>query len=44
MEQHQSAHGLQITIVLVTLSVIIAVVAFYLTFRKQRDTSDAVHH
>jgi len=44
MEQHQSAHGLQITIVLVTLAVIIAVTAFYLTFRKKRNTEDAGHH
>lgn len=44
MEQHQSPEGLQITIALVSLAVIIAVTAFYLTFRKKRNTEDAGHH
>ena len=43
MEQHQSAEGLQITIVLVTLAVIIVVTAFYLTFRKKKDTHHSGH-
>ncbi|WP_288879385.1 hypothetical protein [Pedobacter panaciterrae] len=43
MEQHQSPEGLQITIVLVTLAVIIVVTAFYLTFRKKKDAHHSGH-
>ncbi len=43
MEQHQSAHGLEITIVLVALSLIIMIAAFYLTFRKKKDTHHSGH-
>lgn len=44
MEQHQSAHGLEITIVLTALSVIIIVAAFYLSFLRKKKTDHSGHH
>jgi hypothetical protein len=44
MEHTQSAEGLQITIFLVSLAVIIIFTAIYLSFIKKKKTDNSGHH
>jgi hypothetical protein len=44
MEHQQSAHGTEITIVLLSLVVIIIVTAFYLSFIRKNKTPHSGHH